>query len=363
MPEYMQTTIVVEAGREVGYGHLKRCLIIADSMRDRGISVRFMLGDLSGKGATLIWERGFPCKEFRRGEYAQLPNAIRADTDPQLNGIVLFDVSHSGIGEIAPSLGACLQQLQKYSFTLGLIDSLGSQALRNHTGDICVDLLIAPYVGEQAAGEAQTDKLYGARYFVLDPSYRGVKRAATRNNPDRIMITCGGSDPTKLTLPILRSLGRISDRVLDVLVIIGPFFDQEYVQEIDRCAEDIQHNVEIEWSPESLAEFMQWCDIAISTSGLTKYELAATGTPALLYSIDRIHQEINRAFDAEGCSLHLGIGDCLSERDLCVEVTGLLDDAARQRAMSEKGMRLVDGEGAERIIDMLLRSSSAKFSS
>ncbi len=357
----IQVTFVVEAGGVVGFGHLKRCLIIANAMHERGMTVCFLLGDLSGAGEELIKKSGFRCNLFSQENYSQLSTLVKNDASDHSKGIVLFDVSHSGLERNIQPLEKCLKQLCTASFTVGLIDSSGAQSLRAYMAEINVDLLIAPYVGEKKVADSCVKELLGPKYFVIDPSYSTAfeKRISDRSN--RIVVTCGGADPTEISLLILKSLDLVSDRKLDVRVIAGPFFSKKLVREIVCCADSISHNIEFVDAPESLADSMRWCDVAISTSGLTKYELAATGTPALLISIDVIHEEINGAFNAEGCSSDIGIGKYLGESDVSSELISLLDDYDRRRMMSEKGSNLIDGMGTERIIDALIRSSSAKI--
>ena len=98
---------------------------------------------------------------------------------------------------------------------------------------------------------------------------------------------------------------------------------------------------------------MLWCDLAVSTSGLTKYELAATGTPAILLSHDSAHAQNNRPFAALGTALDLGEAAGLSTATLAEALGVLLNDAARREEMSRRGRAAVDGAGAARIIDAI----------
>src|SRR3546814_8638629 len=102
---------------------------------------------------------------------------------------------------------------------------------------------------------------------------------------------------------------------------------------------------------------MLWCDLAISATGLTKYELAATGTPAILLSHDRAHAENNLAFAELGAAVDLGEIALLSDITIAETVRALLQDAARRARMSSCGRRAVDGRGAFRIVAVLYARS------
>ena len=93
---------------------------------------------------------------------------------------------------------------------------------------------------------------------------------------------------------------------------------------------------------------MLWCDLAISNSGLTKYELAATGTPALLVSIDEFHDGVNRAFSAKGSVWDLGV-DVTPQR-IHDAACDLLNDCSRREKMACSGRNIVDGLGSRRIL-------------
>ena len=66
----------------------------------------------------------------------------------------------------------------------------------------------------------------------------------------------------------------------------------------------------------SLAHEIIWCDVAVSSTGLTKYELAVLGAPAVFLSIDEHHHTVNRAFREVGTGIDLGVHDRVSDGQL-----------------------------------------------
>jgi len=168
-------------------------------------------------------------------------------------------------------------------------------------------------------------------------------------------VTCGGADPMGWTPIVLSALESIADR-LTVRVILGPLFSSALRAEVAERAAVSIHRVEIVDSPDSLAAHMQWCDVAIAASGLTKYELAATGTPTILFSIDAFHDENNRAFAVLQVSEDLGASP--SQNSIAGAARRLLADRDRREEMSASGRSVVDGRGAQRLVAKVMEKLS-----
>jgi spore coat polysaccharide biosynthesis predicted glycosyltransferase SpsG len=148
--------------------------------------------------------------------------------------------------------------------------------------------------------------------------------------------------------------------VLAVRVVLGPGFSKDYRDRLKDLAQLADHKFEWLDAPTVLASAMLWCDVAVATSGVTKYELAATGTPAILLSPDAMHVEVNRPFAALGTCADLGLAKVVSPSVLAVEIAALLDDAERRKRMSRAGKLAVDGCGATRIAQMLKELAGAE---
>jgi spore coat polysaccharide biosynthesis predicted glycosyltransferase SpsG len=98
---------------------------------------------------------------------------------------------------------------------------------------------------------------------------------------------------------------------------------------------------------------MLWCDLAIAASGLTKYEFAATGTPALVFSIDAIQEASNQSFAATGSVVDLGLHP--TPDSIAGQTLRLLGDHPLRKTMAAAGRTLVDGAGTQRLIAELVK--------
>jgi spore coat polysaccharide biosynthesis predicted glycosyltransferase SpsG len=95
---------------------------------------------------------------------------------------------------------------------------------------------------------------------------------------------------------------------------------------------------------------MLWADVAIIAGGLTKYETAVTGTPSI--SISPFERELQMClkFERAGSLLHLGLRDRVDEETITRAVEKLVNDYHLRQEISNRGKKMVDGKGTERII-------------
>ncbi|HZL30510.1 MAG TPA: hypothetical protein VFC54_05545 [Pseudolabrys sp.] len=239
------------------------------------------------------------------------------------------------------------------------IDSLGEETIAEQAREIPIDFLVVPYALAEA-DRARLSKmdcatLAGPDYALLSSDYIGLPNREKRTKADRVLVTCGGSDPLGWTAVVIRGLESVVDP-LSVRVVAGPLFSAALRADIGALAATSTHRIEIVDAPDNLAAHMQWCDIAIAASGLTKYELAASGTPTILFSIDAFHDVNNRAFAALQVAQDLGAAP--SEKSIAEAARSLLADRGRREAVAATGRQLVDGRGAQRLIAKIMEKLS-----
>jgi len=101
------------------------------------------------------------------------------------------------------------------------------------------------------------------------------------------------------------------------------------------------------------------CDAALIAFGVTAYELAAFGVPAIYLGISPDHAISASAFERGGMGLSLGVVDTLSAAAIAKAVWALLGDGERRRRMRIAGLATIDGAGAGRIAADLAEALTA----
>ena len=267
--------------------------------------------------------------------------------------IVLIDRIHHDVLQHPEALDADVARCQRRGVPIALIDGTGEASLRRRRPGLVVDLLIAPYAGEVASHNETARFLAGPAFAPLGADYENLAARAVRPIADRVLISCGGSDPFEVTATAMKALTNIRARRLTVRVVLGPGFPSTYRAGLREISRNSAHAIEWIESPNSLAALMHWSDVAVATSGLTKYELAATGTPAILVSPDKMHAVANTPFVALGTAADLGTAEQVTPADVASALTALLENPDQRTAMAHAGMHAVDGGGAARIATAL----------
>lgn len=343
---------IVLAGTGYGYGHLNRCLSLAKLAAKRNLKASIMI---VGDDAVVnrAKETGLDCcvQDCSVLDIGRFFNEWSSSFSGHFD-VIVTDFSHQAILADLESVRNVFKKIRSSAKKIMIIDALGAQAIATRIPDLPIDLLVVPYVGATYPENTHWKLLTGPEYAVLSSVYSGLDKRLVRKNADRILVSCGGSDPKNLTMLVMKGVELIF-RTLDVRIIIGPLFSNDTRVILNEIASRSAHSIELINAPDSLVEHMMWCDIAIATTGLIKYELAATSTPGILISIDEVHDLINQPFAKIGSSIDMGVS--VSSQQVSIKVSNLLENYEERLKMAEVGREIIDGNGTSRIIDEIIQ--------
>src|SRR5262249_43449462 len=174
--------------------------------------------------------------------------------------------------------------------------------------------------GAQAEAEAS-----GRR--AEDPA-EGVAVDGSASAAIDILVTMGGSDPAAMTEFALAAL-HLLPMPLSVCVVVGPAFAR--AEALSAAVARSHHAVRIERAPASLAPLMRASRLAVAAFGVSAYELAACGVPAVHLCLTDDHARSSSAFDREGAAVTAGVFGRLTPA-ACAEPVRRLIGRAGQRA-------------------------------
>lgn len=339
--------IYCDGGGAIGFGHVKRCLTLARSLRDReGFGVVFALnGEM--EAADAIRAAGFETLVLpAMGKTA----ALAKFADARKPDMLIVDARDSLSRETMNRLTA------KIEIAAVIDDGSDRRFAATHAYYPPV-----PQVAELAWKGARTIVRVGWEWALLgfDPAKVIGGSAAKRERPN-LVVSMGGSDPLDLTRLAARALAKVGTP-FKARFVIGPGFRNP--AHLTREIESLSPNFETVRDVTDLGAEFAAADLALVTFGVTAYELAALGVPALYLALSDDHALSATSFERAGMGTGLGLGRVLRAEDIARAVWRLLENEEKRRDMRAAGLNTVDGQAGNRIAGDLAQALAQARSS
>lgn len=362
----------VDASTEIGAGHAMRCLALAQVMRQAG-HVAWLLARqmpdaiaqrFAGSGVTRLFPDRLSDDDGRIGSASDARETAAAAESVAAQWVVAdgYELQLTWQRQLAQLLAQSRSQSRSSSQSRLARESAVRLALLDDEARAEVweaDLIVNQNLGASAAryegrvGEALV--LAGASYALLRDELRRhlPVRRETASIATRLLITMGGSDPGNVTTRCVEALAALEPRPLAVRVVVGGA--NPHGAKILAAARALPHGMtaDVLTSVADMAPHFLWADLALCAGGSTLWELAAFGLPALAVVLAENQQGGVSACETAGSVVSLGCADGLSHTAVASQLATLLDDAARRQAMTNAGLRLVDGDGARRVMQAM----------
>jgi UDP-2,4-diacetamido-2,4,6-trideoxy-beta-L-altropyranose hydrolase len=318
--------IITEGGRDIGIGHITRCISLCQAFEERGIEPEFVVN-----GDDIV-------EDLLSGRKYQIFNWLREEDH-------LFEIIKGASIAIIDSYLADVRFYKRVSETVEIPVYIDDNNRFDYPGGFIVNGTI--YAEELYPNRGEdTTYLLGRQYIPLRKEFWNIHEKEIKDTVESIMVTFGGDDDRGVTPKILKLL-RKNYPTLIKNVIIGKIF-----QDIDRIKKETDNNTILFYYPnaEKMKEVMLDSDVAISAGGQTLYELARVGLPTLGVCVSE-NQELNlRGFHKSGFLKFTGwYNDNNLDRKMIEMIEKLLRKEERKKG-SSIGQRLVDGQGAKRVI-------------
>lgn len=331
-----------DGGGATGLGHVKRCLNLARRLRDaHGFGVRFAMSPNQVANDPVIAE-GFPVDLMPQGM-------------DECDWLLELAARHEALAvvlDIRTQLSATsVLRLRGTGAIVGVIDDASPRRLS-------ADFAVYPPVPQVFALNwegAESEPLVGWEWVILGQDV-GLPLNFGTGRP-RVLVSLGGTDPLGLTLPVVDALAKVP-ATFTATVVLGPGAPMLLEAEIGRLAP----RFEIVRAPNDLPRLMAQADLGVISFGVTAYELAALGVPALYMCLTADHAASASAFERAGMGISLGIAGEVSETMIVGAVQSLLSDSERRRAMAAAGRMNLDGRGAARVAEKIARAIDEKRS-
>ena len=335
--------IRADASAEIGTGHVMRCLALAQAWQAEGGSVCFV-GRLTPALTERFESEGVTVQSpgAEPGTPEEAAETARRAEEKGASWVVV-DGYHFG--------GQYQRRLREEGWRVLFIDDYG------HADRYEADLVLNQNIDAEPALYRNTAKdtelLLGPRFALLRKEFWPWRESRRTPQPEanRVLVTLGGADPDNCTEMVVRALGRLDRENLSCTVVIGGSNPNE--SSITATAERTDVSVDLRSDVDDMASLMAEHDVAVSAGGSTCWELAFMGIPNVILVLADNQRGIAEGLDEAGTAINLGWHESVEAAAIRDHVESLLTDEKRRLRMARAAQTLVDGKGADRVLDKM----------
>ena len=341
-----------------------RCLALAEALKKRGASVKFISRRHVGNLNHLISKKGFQTVELPQPRPSVQSNSADGNIDMGYSSWLGVDEMqdatesiHSLVKEKPDwlildhyALGERWEKaLRPYVRNIMVVDDLAN---RRHDCDLLLDQnwfdnMDTRYDDLVAEG---CTKLLGPKYALLRPEFaKARKKLKVKSGKiERLLVFFGGSDLQNLTGKTLMALSEPDLAYLLVDVVIGE--NNTNRNDIQQLVQLREHTL-LHVQAADMASIMSRADIAIGAGGATTWERMCLDLEShVIISADN-QREVNEQLAKHGYIVLIGFADSMNPAYISTHIRKrIFENKHRLRDF----VSICDGMGVEHVIEKLI---------
>ena len=344
----------VDSSTQVGTGHLRRCLTLADELKNQGHAIYFICRDLEGH---LIKSIPHPVLGLSRPR-----QSIEGSVYAQWLGVS----QKKDAEETIAVLPVTPDYLVVDSYSL---DIVWHQTLRSHTKKIMViddlfegefdcDILLnqnlGVNVGTYSGKVSKTCRLFlGPEYALLRSEFataraQSIEKREKTQVIKNVLIFMGGVDAQNYTKQILEQLEGYFEGCFEFTVVLTKI--SPHIESVKKyIAKKENKNIKLLCDVSRMQELMLDADIAIGAGGTTSWERCCLGLPTLLFITADNQKNVARQLEKAQAVKCVANIEALSKT-----FDQVLSNFTLWKEMSRNSYNLCDGKGAQRMAKYFL---------
>lgn len=344
----MRVIFRCDASVSIGYGHVMRCLTLADKMHEGGWVCSFCVSRETLEAMSFLEGRGFPLHVFENDsdDLAHLNNLLVAEKAD------LLIIDHYGRDVEFESA------MRKSVPLIVVIDDLAD---RHHDCDILIDQTFGRSADDYKSLTPHNCKiLTGTDYAMLAPQYMELRQKALEKRQENgevenILVSLGGTNLHNCTDFVLTALEECKGKSLSIDVVLGASAQnlediKEHIQNINNAG---LHQVKLHISINNMHELMLKADLAIGAGGTTSWERCCLGLPTIVIELADNQKLAIKKLEEQGAIINLGHHNNISAEQMKESILLFLKNKKLLLSMSRKASTICDGIGTNYILDII----------
>ena len=350
-----------DASFHIGTGHLRRCLTLAETLREQKHEVLFLTdASLNGNLCHEIKERGFaylPLEE-QDPDVTVFENLFSHHSS--LKSLPLFDwliVDHYDLDKTFE------KKMRPFFKKIGIIDDLFDKP---HEADLVLNQNLCDNMEERqkALYPPHCKALLGTNYFLLRKDIQTIRQQyekeenhfwLTASPPPlkRILVNFGGVDPHGMTPLVLEAiLPLLKEHELTAIVVLGK--QNNTVPKLQEITQQCPQHVELHLSPPDIGSVFASAHMAIGAGGTSLYERYALGLPSIIIPVASNQEEIVSYAHKNAWGLTLPFWDpTKTPYQLPIILQSVIETPTVLQDIFQATYPLVDGKGTSRVAQSL----------
>lgn len=266
-----------DASKEIGLGHITRCLVIANYFRDEGHKVYFAIRDYS-LGKEKIKEQNFDYFSVNKKDF---------DYNSWINNLLEKLSINIFVGDVRDGLPSrvIIEMKNKKILTIA-IDEPSDYAKE-------CDLCFYPPHANIDKSKYKGKVYKGLEYVLLRPEFYEPFEKVENEIPN-VLVMIGGTDAFNLTLPVIKQVDKNNEKFKISVILSDKHKD---IKQLNKFAETSNHQIKVYNEVKDMSSFLNNIDFAVVAFGTVVYELIYKKIPAIYITNEKFDNEIKLFFE------------------------------------------------------------------
>lgn len=331
----MEVVFRLDANKDVGAGHLMRCLCLAKELEKRGIPLTFATFKPNNDAIELM-------KKYGKIILLENIESLSFLKEYEREAKVLIVLDHYDLKI------DWQKKSSQMAYKILIVDDLAKEP-------ICADFVLnhnvnsKPNLYKNLNQSKNCSYMLGHHFALLRDEF--LKAEKNIEKKFSLMISMGGADGKNQTPRVLKCLSNISFKG-SILIVIGSAATNE--SEIRLVAKSSQLSCTVKVNSKNISYDMLSSKLCIGAGGISNYERIYLNLPTLVLATAENQVPSSVEFNARNLISYAGMWDSLSDQELEVQIENFFANDALHTTIRENSKSFIDGNGAARVVHELL---------